>query len=122
MPSKYIPKPCEQMCYPGQRGQIDIKYVPKSYLVGTVAEEDGYYQYAFLGEYSRFQYLRAFPEHRTYSSARFIQNCVREFPFAIECVQADNGPGFTNWLNASATQKSQPFLKSFWPNWESGIS
>ena len=39
---KYIPKPYEQMQYPGQRAQIDVKYVPKSCLVGA-AEEGGYY-------------------------------------------------------------------------------
>lgn len=26
---KYIPKPYEQMAYPGQRVQIDVKFVPK---------------------------------------------------------------------------------------------
>lgn len=102
---KYIPKPYEQMRYPGQRVQIDVKYVPKSCLIGAAANEGGYYQYTFLDEYSRFRYLEAFQEHSTYSSAQFIRNCVRKFPYAIECVQTDNGPEFTNRLNSSATKK-----------------
>ena len=57
---KYIPKPYEQMSYPGQRVQINVKYVPKSCLVGIAAEEGGCYQYTFLDEYSRFRYLEAF--------------------------------------------------------------
>lgn len=109
---KYIPKPYEQMSYPGQRVQIDVKYVPKSCLVGAAAEQGGYYQYTFLDEYSRFRYLEAFQEHSTYSSAQFIRNCVRKFPFAIECVQTDNGPEFTNRLNASATKKRTLFEKT----------
>lgn len=101
---KYIPKPYEQMRYPGQRVQIDVKYVPKSCLVGAAAEEGGHYQYTFLDEYSRFQYLEAFQEHSTYFSAQFIRNCVRKFPFAIKCVQTDNGPVFTNRQNSLATK------------------
>ena len=99
---KYIPKPYEQMSYPGQRVQIDVKYVPKSCLVGAAAEEGGYYQYTFLDEYSRFRYLEAFQEHSTYSSAQFIRNCVRKFPFAIECVQTDNGPEFDSSFHSKA--------------------
>ena len=31
---KYIPKPYEKMQYPGQRVQIDVKYVPDACIVG----------------------------------------------------------------------------------------
>ena len=31
---KYVPKPYEQMLYPGQRIQIDVKFVPSAYLTG----------------------------------------------------------------------------------------
>lgn len=44
---KYISKPYEQMQYPGQRGQIDVKYVPAACLLGEAAEDTkecgGYY-------------------------------------------------------------------------------
>ena len=105
---KYVPKPYEQMDYPGQRVQIDVKFVPASCLVGEAAveaKENGgyYYQYTFLDEYSRFRYLEAFKEHSTYSSAAFIRHCVKKFPYAIECVQTDNGPEFTNRLNSQSS-------------------
>ena len=32
---KYVPKPYEKMYYPGQRVQIDVKYVPAACLVGA---------------------------------------------------------------------------------------
>ena len=41
---KYIPKPYEQMTYPGQRGQIDVKFVPAACLVGDAADQK-FYQY-----------------------------------------------------------------------------
>ena len=97
---KYTPKPYEKMQYPGQRVQIDVKYVPSSCLVGAAAAEaaetGGYFQYTFIDEYSRFRYLEAFKEHNTYSSSEFIKHCVKRFPYAIECVQTDNGFEFTN--------------------------
>ena len=103
---KYIPKPYEKMDYPGQRVQIDVKYVPSACLVGDAAAdaaENGgyYYQYTFIDEYSRFRYLEAFKEHSSYSSAEFIRHCVKKFPFPIECVQTDNGSEFTNQMNNS---------------------
>lgn len=94
---KYIPKPYEQMQYPGQRGQIDVKFVPASCLVGE-AKGQKFYQYTFLDEYSRFRYLEAFEEHSTYSSMLFLQHVVKRFPYAIECIQTDNGAEFTKRL------------------------
>ena len=94
---KYIPKPYEKMQYPGQRVQIDVKFVPEICIVG---QESGtkWYQYTFIDEYSRFRYLEAFEEHSTYSSKLFLQHVVMRFPFAIECVQTDNGTEFTKRL------------------------
>ncbi len=74
---KYTPKPYKKADYPGQKVQIDVKYVPSSCLVGAAVEdakENGgyYYQYTFIDEYSRFRYLEAFKEHNSYSSSEFI--------------------------------------------------
>jgi len=96
------------MTYPGQKCQIDVKYVPKSCLVGEAAEED-YFQYTF-DEYSRFRILKAYKEHSTYSSTQFLKYVVEKFPYAIECIQTDNGPEFTNRLNPKNSQKL-PYLK-----------
>lgn len=97
---KYIPKPYEQMQYPGQRVQIDVKFVPQACIIG---QEDGtkWYQYTFIDEYSRFRYLEAFEENSTYSSTQFLKHVVEKFPFAIECVQTDNGFEFTNEMGNS---------------------
>ena len=59
---KYIPKPYEQMKYPGQRVQIDVKYVPRVCLVGE-AQGQKFYQYTAIDEYSRWRYVEAFDEH-----------------------------------------------------------
>ena len=108
---KYVPKPYEQMQYPGQRVQIDVKFVPSICIVG---QEEGtkWYQYTFIDEYSRFRYLEAFQEHSTYSSAEFIKHCVQRFPYAIECVQTDNGLEFTNSKNSRGTDRETLFEKT----------
>jgi len=98
---KYIPKPYEQMTYPGQRIQIDVKHVPAVCLIGA-ARDDKFYQYTAIDEFSRFRYLEAFTEASTYSSACFLKNAKAFFKkqgFEIECVQTDNGAEFTNRFN-----------------------
>ncbi len=94
---KYISKPYEQMTYPGQRVQIDVKFVPAVCIVGD-AKGKKFYQYTAIDEYSRFRYLEAFEEHSTYSSALFLEHLIKAFPFPIECVQTDNGTEFTKRL------------------------
>lgn len=105
---KYIPKPYEQMQYPGQRGQIDVKFVPAACLTGE-AKGQKFYQYTFIDEYSRFRYLEAFEEHSTYSSAQFIKHVVEAFPYVIECIQTDNGAEFTNRLLSNSSKKKTLF-------------
>lgn len=94
---KYIPKPYEKMFYPGQRVQIDVKYVPSACLVGE-AEGEKFYQYTAIDEYSRFRYIAAFKEHSSYSSTVFLESMIKSFPFKVECVQTDNGTEFTKRL------------------------
>ncbi|MEG2597090.1 MAG: helix-turn-helix domain-containing protein, partial [Oscillospiraceae bacterium] len=82
---KYIPKPYEQMSFPGQRVQVDVKFVPAPCLVGE-AEGEKYYQYTAIDEYSRFRYIAAFKEHSSYSSAQFVDQLVKAFKFPILCI------------------------------------
>lgn len=104
---KYVPKPYEKMLYPGQRVQIDVKFVPACCLAGAASGQK-FYQYTAIDEYSRFRYLEAFEEHSTYSSAQFLEHLIRAFPFRIECVQTNNGSEFTKRL--LPTGKATPTL------------
>lgn len=97
---KYIPKPYEQMYYPGQRVQIDVKHVPAACMVG-VDKGEKYYQYTAIDEFSRFRYLEAFSEASTYTSAQFLDHMLKAFPFKVECVQTDNGFEFTKRFGIS---------------------
>ena len=91
---KYAAKPYEQMQYPGQRIQIDVKFVPSVCLVNG-AKGQRFYQYTAIDEFSRWRFVEAFEEHSSYSSALFPEHLIKAFPCPIECVQTDNGQEFT---------------------------
>lgn len=98
---KYHPKPYEQMQYPGQRIQIDVKVVPRRCIADP---EIKLYQYTAIDEYSRYRVLGAYLEQSTYSSTDFLRKVVAAFArkgVKVECVQTDNGFEFTNRFSNS---------------------
>lgn len=84
--------PYERATYPGQKVQIDVKFVP-SYCVSNGQK---YYQYTAIDECTRVVFRELYDEHSTYSSADFLKKLVKAFPFGIREVQTDNGREFTN--------------------------
>lgn len=91
---KYVAKPYEPMQRPGERIQIDVKFVPAVCLVNK-AKGRRFYQYTAIDEYSRWRFVEAFEEHSSYSSALFLEHLIKVFPYPIECIQTDNGQEFT---------------------------
>ena len=92
----YKPKPYEQMTYPGQRVQVDVKVVPRKCIADP---ELRLFQYTAIDEFTRLRLLAAYPEQSTFSSADFLKKLVRWYTrrgIRVECVQTDNGPEFTN--------------------------
>lgn len=96
---KYIQKEYEQMEYPGERVQIDVKLVPDACVPMGVR----FYQYTAIDEYTRYRYLEAFQAQNNATSAVFLEHVLRAFPFPIRCVQTDNGVEF-----ASLTKQETP--------------
>ena len=97
----YQPKPYEQMTYPGQRVQVDVKVVPRKCITDP---ELRLFQYTAIDEFSRLRFLAAYPEQSTYSSADFLDKLVKWYArrgIEVECVQTDNGFEFTNRFSNS---------------------
>lgn len=88
------PKPYQRAQYPGQKVQIDVKFVP----MYCVSNGKQYYQFTAVDECSRWTYREMYEEHSTHSSARFLANLILKAPFPIREVQTDNGAEFTNAL------------------------
>lgn len=104
----YVPKPYEQMQYPGQRVQVDVKVVPRKCIADP---ELRLFQYTAIDEFTRIRFLAAYPEQSTYSSADFLQRLRVWYArrgIRVECVQTDNGFEFTNRF--SNTKKQLPTL------------
>lgn len=87
-------KPYQRAEYPGQKIQIDVKYVPAY----CVTDGKKYYQYTAVDECSRWTYREMYEEQSTYSSKDFLEKLIRHAPFPIREVQTDNGVEFTNRL------------------------
>ena len=88
---KYNPKPYMRAEYPGQKLQIDVKYVP-NYCISNGRK---YYQYTAIDECARWTFREMYEEHSTYSSKDFLLKLIKTFPAPIREVQTDNGTEFT---------------------------
>ena len=108
----YEPKPYQQMTHPGERIQIDVKYVQRKCMSKELIElEEKYYQYTAIDEYTRQRVLWASKEHSTYASTQFTEIVVKKFKYKIECIQTDNGFEFTNRLNSQKAKEKTMFEK-----------
>ncbi len=87
----------EQMSYPGQRIQIDVKFVPRACISST--QSPRMYQFTAMDEYSRLRYIEAFEDNTSYSAKIFLihtlEHFYKRYSFKVECVQTDNGQEFT---------------------------
>lgn len=99
-------QPYDRAEYPGQKVQIDVKYVP-SYCISNGQK---YYQYTAIDECSRIVFREMYDEHSTYSSYDFLFKLIKTFPFPIREIQTDNG---TEWTNALKTKEPEKHLTLF---------
>lgn len=97
---KRRPKPYQEAKYPGQKLQLDVKYVPMECAV------DGkkYYQFTAIDECTRWTFREMYEEHSTYSAKEFLEKLLKRAPFRIEEIQTDNG---TEWTNALLVKKAE---------------
>ena len=102
------PKPYERAAYPGQKIQIDVKFVP----CYCVANGQKYYQYTAIDECTRFCYRKMYDEHSTYSSKDFLMKLIKVCPFPIREVQTDNGTEWTTALLVKDPKSKTMFEKA----------
>lgn len=94
--------------YPGERVQIDVKYVPKECMSKEIRElGERYYQYTAIDEYTRKRYTYFTKEHSTYESTKFLDKVIKYYDFKIKLIQTDNGCEFTNRLSWRPADKNK---------------
>lgn len=78
--------------YPGEKVQVDIKYIPQE-CIKFPTYGDRYYQITAIDEYSRISVVK---EKSTYETAKFPATLEQKLGFAIQTIQVDNGYEFVN--------------------------
>lgn len=106
---KYVPKPYTPMTYPGERVQIDVKFVPRGCIAAPALK---LYQFTAIDEFSRLRFVAAYPDYSSYSAADFLRKAVAWYArrgIKVECVQTDNGAEFTKRLLAKEDRNETLF-------------
>lgn len=98
-------KPYQRAEYPGQKIQIDVKYVPAY----CVANGEKYYQFTAKDECTRWTYREMYAEQSTHSAKEFLECLVKAAPFPIRMIQTDNGTEFTNALLVTKSKQKTLF-------------
>ena len=81
--------------YPGDKVQVDIKYVPKECLLFDTIDKK-YYQITAIDEFSRKRILEIVDEKSVTNTSRFIKTLEERMKLKINTIQTDNGPEFVN--------------------------
>lgn len=87
------------LIYPGQRVQMDIKYVPSE----KCPFGKQYYQYTVKDECTRMRYLTWHDSIWTQKAVETLREAGEFFGYKIDCVQTDNGIEFTFDYTAQLT-------------------
>lgn len=95
--------------YPGERVQIDVKYVPVE-CIGFASHHSRYYQITAVDEYSRKRHMALVEENSTYTTSEFLKGLEENLGFSIDTVQTDNGLEFVN--DSDKTDKKSRFQKT----------
>lgn len=87
-------KPYDTPQIPGEKWQVDVKYVPKECKVFNL---DGkFYQYTILDEYSRKRFLYFTNEHSMYETVKALDKAIPYFGYIPKQIQTDNGFEFSD--------------------------
>lgn len=95
--------------YPGDKVQVDIKYVPKESLMFDTQDKK-YYQITAIDEYSRKRILEIVDEKSVANTSRFVKTLQNSLGLKINTIQTDNGPEFVN--NQIDTNESTLFERT----------
>lgn len=91
---KRKPKPYMKATYPGEKVQIDVKYVPTE----CITDGEKYYEFIAVDEYSRWAFRYMYDEKSTYNAQDFLIRFLKAFKYDVKRVQTDNGTEFTKQL------------------------
>lgn len=99
---------------PGDKLQMDVKYVPKECM--TEEDRDAgrkYYQWTIIDEATSLRYMYWYDSKDPENSVDFVKRARKYFPFEIKIIQTDNGTEFINrYVNAKALSALDKYLQA----------
>lgn len=104
--SKWKP---DKVTFPGEKVQMDLKYVPRECL-NFDSLGIRYYQITAIDEYSRKRHCKIVDEKSVTHTAEFILTLEEALGFKIHTIQTDNGREFIN--DREVTEKETVFEKN----------
>ena len=90
----------------GEKGQMDVKYVPNECKSPQIPEDKKFYQYTYIDEATRERYLYWYEEHTPTNTVDFVRRVIEYFGYKPKEIQTDNGIEFT--YNKADIKKEHP--------------
>lgn len=90
----------------GEKGQMDVKYVPNECKSPQIPEDKRFYQYTYIDEATRERYLYWYEEHTPTNTVDFVRRVIEYFGYKPKEIQTDNGIEFT--YNKADIKKEHP--------------
>ena len=91
--------------YPGEKWQMDVKFVPSERKAPTLPADKGHYQYTVIDEASRKRFLYFCDERSVGNSTAALAGAVAFFGYPPKVVQTDNG---TEFCGAAPRDSGEP--------------
>lgn len=98
VPRRRRPKPnwiLYAKAFPGERAQMDIKYLP-----------EGLYQLTLIDDCSRLTAATVMPGRTQRDVVTALPKLLAAFPFEVRCIQTDNGSEFDGLLDRFLAERS----------------
>lgn len=97
---------------PGEKLQMDVKYVPTECLNEKQrANGEKYYQWTIIDEATSMRFLYWYDSKDAENTVDFVKRARKYFPFEIKKIQTDNGTEFTNrFANTNALSAIDKYL------------
>lgn len=112
-PRKRANKPYNGAIVPGDKLQMDVKYVPKECLPESLQRQGiKYYQWTIIDEATSLRFLYWYDSKECANSVDFVKRARKYFPFEFKEIQTDNGKEFTNrFTNTKALSELDEHLQ-----------
>lgn len=111
-PRKRANKPYNGATIPGQKLQMDVKFVPKECLSKNLRESGAkFYQWTIIDEATSLRFMEWYDSKEGANSVDFVKKARAYFAFELKKIQTDNGSEFTNrFLNTKAISELDEYL------------